>query len=235
MSLLPHIVSTRKLTSGRRVELQTKGWKFSDHNFVSKVIQIPVDLQQKSLFRHIVLTSITGVKAFIEITKQLQLNPDHYQVYCISPGTKDYAAACGLQIKSAAPNASLLADEIIKDVKVKQVTHIGSNRRRTELADNLIKASVALQPIIGYRTELTPMYMGMSYDAIVFFSPSAVDSFLMLNPLRPVPCFCMGKTTADHARQKGYHDTYTPEAPAEYMVLEIISDYYSKPSIYVKE
>ena len=226
MSSAPHIVSTRRLTSGIVDELKAKGWMFTDHDFISKLIHVPADLQAQAIRKHVVLTSITGVKAFLEITTQLQLDSDHYQVYCLSRGTREYASASGLDIKSSAPNASALAEEILKDVEVKAVTHVSSNLRRDELSDKLIKAGVAVHDVIAYRTEFTPIVIDHSYDAIIFFSPSAVDSFLSLNGLQQVPCFCLGKTTAVYAKQEGYQHTYIPEAPAEDILLKTIINYY---------
>jgi uroporphyrinogen-III synthase len=235
MSRTPHIVSTRKLTSAKVDELTAKGWKFTDHDFISKVIHIPADLQDQSIHNHVVLTSITGVKAFLEITRQRQLDTYNYQVYCISRGTKEYALAFGLNIKSSAPNAAALADEILKDVEVKEVTHVSSNLRRDELSDKLIKAGVAVQDVIAYRTEFTPVTIDSSYDAIIFFSPSAVDSFLSINPLQQVPCFCLGKTTSDYAKQEGYQQTFIPVAPSEDILLKTIVNHYSKPFGHAKE
>lgn len=226
MKSVPHIVSTRRLTSGKVDELKKSGWKFTDHDFISKLIHIPADLQAQAICKYVVLTSITGVRAFLEITRQLQLDTDHYQVYCISRGTREYASASGLDIKSSAPNAFALANEILKDVEVKEVTHVSSNLRRDELSDKLNRAGVTVHDVIAYHTEFTPISIDHSYDAIIFFSPSAVDSFLSLNPLLQVPCFCLGKTTGDYAKQEGYHHTHIPEAPSEDILLKTIINYF---------
>ena len=204
MSHAPHIVSTRKLTSAKVDDLSVAGWKFTDHDFISKAISVPAELDARSIHNFIVLTSITGVKAFLQIVKHLNLNREDYIVYCISRGTKEYAAASKVNIKSTASTASALADEILHDVEVKAVTYIGSNLRREELSEKLKNAGVLVHDVIAYRTAFTPMAITESYEGIVFFSPSAVDSFLSSNPLKQVPCFCIGQTTADYAKQCGY-------------------------------
>ncbi len=226
MSNVPHIISTRKLTSVKVAELQATGWKFTDHDFISKVIHVPTELKAQSIHKHVVLTSITGVKAFLQIVKHLHLNSEDYSVYCISRGTREYAAASKLNIKSTAPTASALADEILNDVEVKAVTHVSSNLRREELSEKLKGAGVVVHDVIAYRTEFTPLVIGSSYDGIAFFSPSAVDSFLSLNPLQQVPCFCIGQTTADYAKQSGYKKTYIPAAHSEEILIQTIINYY---------
>lgn len=235
MSATPHIVSTRKLTSDKVASLHSNGWKFTHHDFISKVIEVPVDLTAESIHQHVVLTSITGVKSFLQIVKQLNLHLADYQIYCISRGTKEYAAASGLNIKEIAPTASALADEILKDAEVKSVTHVSSNLRREELADKLLKAGVVVHDVTAYRTGFTPIAIDPSYDAIVFFSPSAVDSFLSLNNVRNVPCFCIGKTTGDYARQTGYRNVYIADAPSEDILLQTIINYYINTPTHVKE
>jgi uroporphyrinogen-III synthase len=56
-----------------------------------------------------------------------------------------------------------------------------------------------------------------------------------MNPLQQVPCFCIGKTTADYARQKGYQTTFIAEAPSEDFLFQSIIKYYSKSPAHVKE
>ncbi len=235
MSATPHIVSTRKLTSDRLTDLQAKGWKFTHHDFISKVIHVHDDLTAQQIEKHVVLTSITGVKSFMQIAAHLHLNIADYSIFCISRGTKEYAAASGLTIKATALTAAALAEEILKYVEVKAVTHVSSNLRRDELSDTLMKAGVHVHDITAYRTEFTPIVIEATYDALVFFSPSAVDSFLSRNLLQQVPCFCIGKTTADYARQKGYQTTYMAEAPSEDFMLQSIINYFSKSPAHVKE
>ena len=225
-----HIVSTRKLTSEIVNGLQVKGWRFSDHDFISKVIGIPSILKEEDISKCIVLTSMTGVNSFLQIVKQLNLIVSDYSVYCISGATRKYANAFGLTIRATAPTASALADEIIKDAGVKAVTHVCSNIRRDELTARLSNAGVVVNDVIAYRTEFTPILVDQVYDAVVFFSPSAVDSFLTVNSHRQVPAFCIGETTARHAKQKGYFQTYIPVDPSEEILLQTIIDHYLKSS-----
>ena len=171
----------------------------------------------------------------MEIAKKLNLNITDYIVYCISRGTNEYAVASGLLVKSTAPTASALADEILKDAEVKEVTHVSSNLRRDELSDKLIAAGVVVHDVTAYRTEFTPIASTSSYDGIVFFSPSAIDSFLSCNSLKSIPCFCIGKTTGDYARTKGYTDVNVAEAPSEDFLLKTITEYYTKYPLHVKE
>src|SRR5450432_2382176 len=65
------------------------------------------------------------------------------------------------------------------------------------LPDILKKNGVRLTELIVYDTRLTPVQIKESPDAILFFSPTAVQSFFSINTLAPdTRVFAMGKTTA---------------------------------------
>lgn len=228
MSPKPRIFSTRKLTSPRIAELVAQGWEFRSTDFISKVIRIPDNFSPETIHKHVVLTSITAVKAFVQIAKQFNLNTDDYSIFCISRGTLEYAYGSGLDVKASAPNASLLADEIIRHSDVKEVTHVSSNLRRDELSEKLTTAGILVHEVTAYQTEFTPEALDFDCDGLVFFSPSAVDSFLSKNPVKNIPCFCIGQTTADHALLKGFSKTYVPTGPSEDLLINTIINYYSK-------
>ena len=80
------------------------------------------------------------------------------------------------------------------------------------------KNDVNVQELTVYRTEWTPLSIRTPYDAIVFFSTSAVDSFLINNKLDPeMPFFTLGKTTATYLKKKvkaqNVHISAKPELP----------------------
>jgi uroporphyrinogen-III synthase len=230
----PHIVSTRILNSATVEKLKAEGWKFTMHNFISKQIVLPENIKE-SIHEHVVLTSKTGVEAFLKLTQQSQPDKIKYNLFCVAHATKELALRSGLRIKASAPNASALAEEILKDASVKSVTHICSNLRRNELSEKLTKAGVQVHEVVAYKTEFTPVVVEQPYEAILFFSPSAVDSFLSRNTLQPVPCFCIGNTTEAHAKQKGYPQTHIPDAPEEEAVLNVMIRYFSKNPAHAKK
>jgi len=224
----PHIVSTRKLTSNKVAELEKQGWKFTQHDFIRKIIEVPADCKKESIQQNIVLTSKSGVEAFLKVSNELNLDLKAYTIYCISHATQESAINAGLSVQASAPNASSLADEILKDKTIRAVTHVCGNRRLNELSEKLNQAGLNVQDLIAYRTEFTPVAIDQPYDGIMFFSPSAVDSFLSVNTLQTVPCFCIGQTTGNHAKQKGYPLVYSPDAPTEEAILNVLTNYFHK-------
>jgi uroporphyrinogen-III synthase len=222
-----HIVSTRCLDSFNFQKLNEKEFTFSSVDFIRKKVDIPVNISKLSFHKDIVITSKMGVISFLQIARMKGIDLQKCSIYCLSHGTRKYAKNSGLKIVKTASNASNLAEEILNDPDVKAVTYICSNKRRNELSERLIKAEVIVQEVIAYRTDLTPVGIEQPYDAILFFSPSAVESFLKLNPLKPAACFCLGETTADYALKHGYVDIHIPPIPTEESLLETVVNHFS--------
>lgn len=235
MSANVHIVSTRTLASESVRRLIDFGWRLSVHDFITKRLVIPENLSGESISKNVVLTSQTGVEAFLQIISQLRLDKLAYSVFCIDQVTLKSARDAGLSVKASAPHAAALAAEILFAKEVRKVTHLCSNRRRDELSEKLKSSGVTVLDVVAYQTDLTPVKIESSYDAVVFFSPSAIDSFLLLNPFVDVPCFCIGKTTESHARKTNYTETFVPEISREETLIDLLIHHFSNTSVHVKE
>ena len=232
MNRVPHIVITRaKKLKGE----EALGWEFTHHDFIQKSIEIPGALSSKDISPNIALTSKTGVQAFMEIINRLQLEKSSFSVFSIAHATKEFALRSGLHVKGDAPDATSLAKEIASHRTLKTITHVTGNLRRPELKVTLNKAGVEVTEIVAYRTELTPISITEQIDGIVFFSPSAVDSLLLANSNSDIPCFCIGQTTACHAKQKGFKTTYAPNAPTEEALINLLNDHFSKSTVHAQK
>jgi len=75
-----------------------------------------------------------------------------------------------------------------------------------------------------YETEPTPLAVGKS-DGILFFSPSAVESYLKQNTITNQMCFCIGQTTAN-ALQNVTKNTVVANKPTiENTIIQSINHY----------
>lgn len=235
MSVRIHIVSTRTLSDMSVHKLSAQGWQLTAHDFIRKQMVIPENLSVQSLAENIVITSQAGVKAFLKILHQYHFSKDVFHLFCTDQATLKSVTEAGLHIKASAPHAAALADKILSDKNIKSVTHICSNRRRDELSERLKSSGVNVRDVVAYHTEFTPVRIESGYDAILFLSPSAVDSFLSVNSIHPAICFCIGQTTAHHAKQKGYQHTYIAATPSEDALVQELINHYAKTSAHAKE
>lgn len=224
-----HIVSTKVLRHELVKNMESAGLMVTQADFITKTIRIPDSMDRLALHSAIVLTSKTAVEAWMQIVNVLKLDAKKYSVFCLEGATQTLCIQYGLTIEGRAADASLLADVILKNKAVTAVTFVCGNLRRDELPDKLTESGIGIQEITAYQTEHYPLIIEQPYHGVLFFSPSAVDSFLSLNANSSSACFCLGKTTGHHARASGYTEvhvaeTHTPEA----LVKKVIQHYKNK-------
>lgn len=137
-------------------------------------------------------TSARAVQAVTESGIRLSQAP----LAALCGSTRQALADARLTVSFTANHAKALAQEIIRS-HPKRVTFFCGDNHRTELPDALTQHGISVNRVIVYKTMLTPTTVTEKYDGILFFSPSAVQSFLMNNVLPAyTTLFCIGDTTA---------------------------------------
>ena len=64
-------------------------------------------------------------------------------------------------------------------------------------------------------------------DGILFFSPSAVESYLKLNTIKEEMCFCIGETTAEALENKKIKNIIIADKPSVENVIYEVLEYYN--------
>ncbi|PZF70807.1 uroporphyrinogen-III synthase [Taibaiella soli] len=196
--LLAQPLIDKALAHGIRVDAVP----FIDISFIEAEIlqaQIQSILTQSAT---VVFTSSNAVKSvarFLNGTK-----PD-WKIYCLSTATKDsVVAAFGEQsIMATADDGTALAQLIIANVSVDKVVFFCGNLRRNIIPDVLQQHGKSVTEILAYHTVATPQNIHQTYNGVVFFSPSAVDSFFSVNIIpEETICYAIGKTTADSIKKR---------------------------------
>lgn len=155
---------------------------------VGKIIKQPTAVVFTSM------NAVNSVAAYINGDK-----PD-WNIFCIGNTTRQLAARYfGEQsIHTVGNNASDLADKMITNKQLKQVVFFCGDQRREELPGKLRQNGIAVQEVIVYHTISTPHKIDKAYDGILFYSPSAVQSFFYANAIpASTVLFAIGQTTAD--------------------------------------
>ena len=143
----------------------------------------------------IVFTSMNAAEAIIE---SLDGTKPTWDIYCMGGATKtivkDYFGADS--IKGTGKDATSLAGNMITN-GIKEAIFFCGNIRRDELPQLLKEHQITLEEMVVYETIVTPQVITKVYDAIMFFSPSAVDSFFSVNKVNEKTIlFAIGNTTA---------------------------------------
>lgn len=173
-----------------------------EYEFI-QTIPVPV----KSAFRklisertpHFIFTSRRAVKFFIENLREEDIElPTNCRIYCLSGDTKNAVIEAGMEPLLVAESALKLAQLIHHKGLSAEVSFFCSDMRRNDLPDFLRASGIRVNELVLYRTVLRSIRVREDYDGLLFFSPSAVDSFFMSNKLNPrAVFFCIGNTTAN--------------------------------------
>jgi uroporphyrinogen-III synthase len=156
---------------------------------------------------------------------ETDINITGLPVFCLEGATKTKAQSSHLNIVATAPNARGLANEIIS-AGVTEVIFFCSNKRRDELPDILSAARVKVHEIIVYETIETP-FISENVDGILFFSPSAVQSFFSLNqPGAHTVCFAIGETTAAAISDFTTNQIIVSEDPGQETIMAKVESYF---------
>ena len=174
-----------------------------------------------------VFTSVNAVKAVSDII--MSADPG-WDIYCIGNATMEavkgqFRAA---EIIGIAKNAAELAKIIIEDGEEEVVFFCGDQRLDT-LPDTLRENEIDVYEVVVYETVRIPTVTGKVYDGIMFFSPSAVDSFFSVNKIaKHVVLFVIGNTTADATKRHTDNKVIFSETASKESLLNYVIEYFNK-------
>ena len=145
----------------------------------------------------VVFTSMNAVEA---VAAYLDGHQPQWKIYSIGTTTDQLINKYfgeGL-VTGTAFNAADLAALIVKDSLAEKLIFFCGNQRRDELPAILRNNNIAVTEIEVYQTTAVPHKIDKAYDGILFFSPSAAESFFSNNTVSPQTIlFAIGNTTAD--------------------------------------
>ncbi len=228
MKSLVTILSTRILKPELVAKAKTHGIQIIEHDFIA-TRAVDFDYQDVASVECFVFTSANAVRTVVDAGISLH----DKKIACLSGKTKQTLLDYGVPITFEATDARTLAYEIVHS-SIKAVAFFCGNISREELPNALSEAKISVHRIVVYETILKPHHVKQPLDGILFFSPSAVDSFLSSNELGiTTRCFCIGATTAGYVRTKTTAFVHSAQFPSqEELVNQLIAHY---TYVHVKE
>ena len=144
------------------------------------------------------------------------------KVYASGKQTANALKEKGFEPKSGDSETALSLAETIADDDIRSALFFCGNIRRNELPEYLAKKGVQLKEEVVYHTLLEPkMIPAQKGDALFFMSPSAVESFAMMNPFSTeIDYYSIGDTTANTLRKKGVQKINTAKEASFEAMLE---------------
>jgi uroporphyrinogen-III synthase len=174
---------------------------------------------------YIVFTSKNAVQI---VVNELNGIKPPWKIFCIDAATKELVGNhFGTDaIIATAPYGAQLAEEILK-YKIEELIFFCGNQRREELPTILKEAGIKLKELVVYNTIATPQKIDENYDAIAFFSPSAVNSFFEANENNiNATLFAIGRTTENAIKEHTKKEVFLPDRPGTDQLIETIIEHY---------
>lgn len=226
------ILSTKKLKPEVRSFAEEAGFSVIDSDFIKVVLKTD-NIDSTPIFKKktpLIFTSGHGVEAFIKLSSENKCYDHAYKAYCISGETKKKVElTSGLIFAGSANNAKLLAEKIISEKISSDFNYICGQSRRDELPELLKAAGISVAEFPVYETLLTGSKINQPYHAVLFFSPSGVQSYFQTNLLPAgIPCFCIGETTATAARDNAAKLIRISEQPDQKKLIEKTIAWFNK-------
>lgn len=170
-----------------------------------------------------IFTSENAVNA---VLPALGIKPN-WKIFCISGKTKttllryfDEGAIAG-----SAPNGSELSELIILQKPARCVFFCG-NKRLPTIPEVLRHNGITLSECVVYDTLFSPKKINEHYAGILFFSPSAVESFFLMNKIdQGTVLFAVGKTTEKAIRTFTDHEVVTAAFPGMEEMIKLVTGY----------
>ncbi len=218
-----NVISTKTLTEDQRLLFHNKVVPKSNDFIKVSLSRIRPQLL-KSEIQNVIITSKNAVEALITnySAEELQFK----NIYCVGRRTKRLIEHKIGPVKHAAKNAKALAEHLIDYIDGTEATYFCSDLRLDDLPDLLEKNNISLNEVTAYQTKYSGHTVEDSVEAVLFFSPSTVESFVRSNKGKEVIAFCIGDTTAK-AASLHFKTIKIAKLPTVESVIELVNQHYA--------
>ena len=233
------VLSTKKLLPSLKKDAMQDGIAIMEQEFIS--IQPILSDRNRSTVKDLfsikdltaVFTSSNAVDCFLKLAGLNGIpGPDfQWNIFCLEGVTKNAIVSQlpGCKIVGMAPESGSLAKKIIDQGNVNKLVFFCGNKRMNELPDLLHAHNIDVQELIVYETVETPVSVPGPLDAVLFFSPSAVNSFFSLNQLeKSTACFAIGATTAKTIAAYTKNKVISSEVPDQSVLIQSLRSYFQQ-------
>ncbi|WKL46650.1 uroporphyrinogen-III synthase [Flavobacterium pectinovorum] len=220
MSKSIQILSTKKLSGEQKQALIKANLEVIDTDFIQTQNK---SFELKDLNDNLIFTSQNAVHSVLSDPKSEQLKSKN--VFCVGLKTKILLSESGFNVVAYTGYASDLAEIITLIYRNESYTFFSGNLRRETLPQALKEADVKFNEIKVYDTSLTPQKIKTAVDAILFFSPSGVESYLKENTIKKETCFCIGETTAEALHKITKNIIIADQPTVEDVLEDVIQEY----------
>ncbi len=214
------ILSTKILLSHQKQALLDVGFSVTEANFIKTENS---DFDLNGIKDNLIFTSQNAAQSVLLHPKSEELKVKN--VFCVGIKTKALLEENGFNVDVYVDYASDLAEIITLIYSSESFTFFSGNLRKETLPKALKAAKVNFNEIQVYETTLTPQKIKTPVDGILFFSPSAVESYLKDNKIKNEICFCIGETTAETLEKTTRNIIVADQPSVDNLIEDVIEEY----------
>lgn len=217
------VLSTKKLQSNQKQFLLNAGFSVIEADFI-KISTLPFQIKNKPTL--LLFTSQNGVKSVLENDKVDELK--QIPSICVGSKTRKLLEDNGFIVLATKEYAEELAPIIQKEFSKEHIAFFAGNLRRNVLPDAMNRAIIAFDEYLVYQNEESSVKIEAKTNALLFFSPSGIHSYLKQNTIDNQMCFCIGTTTADALQGVTKNIVIANQQTVENVIIQCISYYNNK-------
>lgn len=217
-----NILSTKMLLPNQKQELLDANINVIEEDFIQTKIN---DFELSKVNKNLIFTSQNAVLSLLKHPKCEELKSK--DVFSIGIKTKDLLIENGFNVVAYTGYAADLAEIISLVYAEETFTFFCGNLRRDILPNTFKENSITFNEIEVYQTSLTSKKINEKLDGLLFFSPSAVTSFLEKNKITTEVCFCIGDTTAETLENIKINNIEVADKPTVEHVIDTVINYFN--------
>ena len=214
------ILSTKTLLPNQREALVNANFNVIEADFIQTKSN---PFQLNEINENLIFTSQNAVQSFLLDPKSEALKSKN--IFCVGLKTKIMLSESGYNVVAYTGYAEDLAEIITLIYASESYTFFSGNLRRETLPKALKDAKIKFNEIQVYETTLTPQKIKTSVEAILFFSPSGIESYLKENKIKNETCFCIGTTTSSALEGITKNVIIATQPTIEDVIEEVIAEY----------
>jgi uroporphyrinogen-III synthase len=226
------ILSTRPVGEAALDAAAIKGISIDEISFIETETSLGPELRieiSKMLYQPITV-AFTSMHAVEAVGSCLNGEQPGWQIFCIGNTTRQLVKKYFGEdaVAGIADSATELADVILDKSTVTNMVFFCGQLHRDELPEKLRRNNIAVEIIEVYRTKFTEYLIDKDYNGILFFSPSAVQSFFSVNDIRQgTILFAIGNTTAAEIKKYSNNTVITGGSPGKDELVNKMTAYFS--------
>jgi len=226
------ILSTRPVDTALLLEAGEENIRVDTLSFIETEPIHSIEVQQEienALLRSatVVFTSMNAVEA---VANELEDQQPDWKIYCIGYATRQLVTGYFGEsaVWGTADSATALAELIAEEEPDEEVIFFCGDQRRDELPAVLKSHDIGVTEIVVYRTITVSHRIDKPYHGILFFSPSAVDSFFLKNKVPAETIFfAIGSTTASAIKKHSTNKIIISDEPGKENLFRKMMEYFT--------